>query len=145
MIAFIGTSLQLQSIMTARNHWRSMTRSIPCWTTSIFSSTVANHESRLTHWSPAEWRFSDETLECTNELHFINVRDPNREFDYCSSWMRCLKNVREPFVSGSPILAFRLRLPSRCLANGHIQSQCSVLQNVRLPQRELCKLWFSGM
>jgi hypothetical protein len=40
MIGFIGTSLQLQSIMTAHNHWLSNTRSIPYWTTSVFSSTA---------------------------------------------------------------------------------------------------------
>jgi hypothetical protein len=38
MIGFIDTYLQLQSIMTARNQWLTKTRSIPCWTTSVFSS-----------------------------------------------------------------------------------------------------------
>jgi hypothetical protein len=39
-IGCIGTSLQLQSIITAHNQWLSKTRSVPCWTTNVFSSTV---------------------------------------------------------------------------------------------------------
>jgi hypothetical protein len=46
MIVFIGTSLQLHSVMTAHNQWLSTTRSVPCETTSVFSSTVTNHERR---------------------------------------------------------------------------------------------------
>jgi hypothetical protein len=34
--------LQLQSIITAHNRWLPKTRSIPYWTTSIFSSTVTD-------------------------------------------------------------------------------------------------------
>jgi hypothetical protein len=38
--------------MTAHNQWLSKTRSIPYWTTSVFSSTVTNaDESLLTHWT----------------------------------------------------------------------------------------------
>jgi hypothetical protein len=51
MIGFIGTSLQLHSIMTAHNQWLSTTRSIPYWTTSVFSSTVTNDESLVTPWT----------------------------------------------------------------------------------------------
>jgi hypothetical protein len=47
MTGFIGTSLQLQSIMTAHSQWLSMTRSIPYWTTSVFSSTGTNDERRI--------------------------------------------------------------------------------------------------
>jgi hypothetical protein len=42
MSGSIGTSLQLQSLMTAHNQWLSKTRSIPYWTTSVFSSTVTD-------------------------------------------------------------------------------------------------------
>jgi hypothetical protein len=42
MYEFIGTSLQLQSIITVHNAWLYKTRSIPYWTTSVFSSTVAD-------------------------------------------------------------------------------------------------------
>jgi hypothetical protein len=42
MTAFIGTSLQLQPIITAHNQWLFKTRSIPYWTTSVFSSTVTD-------------------------------------------------------------------------------------------------------
>jgi hypothetical protein len=38
MIGFIGTSLQLQSIITDHDQWLPKTRSIPHWTTSVFSS-----------------------------------------------------------------------------------------------------------
>jgi hypothetical protein len=54
MTGFIGTSLQLQSVMTAHNQWLSTTRSIPFWTTSVFSSTVTN----------GEWRIPAHTLNC---------------------------------------------------------------------------------
>jgi hypothetical protein len=55
MIGFIGTSLQLQSISTARNQWLSKTRSFPYWTTSVSSSTVTNDEWRIpSDWT--EWR-----------------------------------------------------------------------------------------
>jgi hypothetical protein len=42
MTGFIGISLQLQSIMSAHSQWLSKTRSIPYWTTSVFSSTVTD-------------------------------------------------------------------------------------------------------
>jgi hypothetical protein len=47
MIGFIGTFLQLQSIITAHNQWLSTTRSIPYWSTSVSSSTVTNDERRI--------------------------------------------------------------------------------------------------
>jgi hypothetical protein len=42
MIGFIWTFLQLQSIITAHNQWLSKNRSIPYWTTSVFSSAVTD-------------------------------------------------------------------------------------------------------
>jgi hypothetical protein len=42
MIEFIGTSSHLHSITTAHNQWLSRTRSIPHWTTSVFSSAVTD-------------------------------------------------------------------------------------------------------
>jgi hypothetical protein len=53
MIGFSGTSLQLQLIITAHNQGLSTTRSIPCWTTSVFSSTATNDEN---HCSDLELR-----------------------------------------------------------------------------------------
>jgi hypothetical protein len=44
MIGFIGTSLQLKSIITAHNQWLPTIHSIPYWTTSVFSSTVTDVE-----------------------------------------------------------------------------------------------------
>jgi hypothetical protein len=67
MIAFIGTSLQLQSIMTAH--------SIPYWTTSVFSSTVTNHERRIrTHsFYCLEQCLSDESLLLMNSAERSHV------------------------------------------------------------------------
>jgi hypothetical protein len=39
------------TIITAHNQWLSTTRSFPYWTTSVFSSTVTNDKSLLTHWT----------------------------------------------------------------------------------------------
>jgi hypothetical protein len=47
MIGLIGISLQLQPIITAHNQWLPKTRSIPYWTTSVFSSSVMNDEQRI--------------------------------------------------------------------------------------------------
>jgi hypothetical protein len=48
--------LQLQSIITARNHWLAKTRSIPYSITSVFSSTVTNDERRITcYWTLLNW------------------------------------------------------------------------------------------
>jgi hypothetical protein len=55
----LWTFLQIQSIIIADNRWLSKTRSIPYWTTSVFSSIVTNDESLLTHWTPwttSVWR-----------------------------------------------------------------------------------------
>jgi hypothetical protein len=148
MIGFIGTSLQLKSIMTVHNQWLSTTRSIPYWTTGVFSSAVTNDERRIiahtlnslnSYWTPNKEFLTNESLEFTNELPFITARESNRDhrlqgFHYCSSWMRRLGNVHEPLpskmgnsVSGSTIPAFRRLLPNRCLANGHIPSQYIIL------------------
>jgi hypothetical protein len=48
MIGFVRTSLQLQSIMRAHNQQLCKTRSIPYWTTSVFTSTVTNDERPIT-------------------------------------------------------------------------------------------------
>jgi hypothetical protein len=59
MIGFIGDSLQLQSIITAHNRLMSKTRSIPYWTTSVFSSTVTDfvliYESVTSSASAVRW------------------------------------------------------------------------------------------
>jgi hypothetical protein len=68
--------------------------------------------------------------EFTNELPFITVREPNRDYRlqglyYCSSGMCCLENVHEQLptkmgncMSGSTISAIRRCLVSHCLENG---------------------------
>jgi hypothetical protein len=47
MIVFFGTSLQLNSFMTACSEWLSTTSSIPCWITTVFPSTVTNDKRRI--------------------------------------------------------------------------------------------------
>jgi hypothetical protein len=47
MIGFIGTSLQLQSIITARSQWLPKTRSIPYWNMSVSFFIVTNDERRI--------------------------------------------------------------------------------------------------
>jgi hypothetical protein len=45
--------------MAAHNQWLSTIRSIPYWTTSVFSSTVTNNELLLTHWTSTESRMKN--------------------------------------------------------------------------------------
>jgi hypothetical protein len=91
MIRFIYISLQLQSIITALNQWLSMTRSIPYWTTSVFSSAVTDldliYESVTSSASVVLWlTLHSWTLEFlrihptefTNELSFITRGEPKR-------------------------------------------------------------------
>jgi predicted transcriptional regulator len=56
MIAFIGTSLQLQSIIGAHNQ---KTHSIPYWTIRVFFSTVTDlvliYESAISSASVVHW------------------------------------------------------------------------------------------
>jgi hypothetical protein len=78
MIGFIGTSLQLQSVITSHNQWLSKICSIPCWTTSVFSSTVTNENSLFTRWAPSEWITTPvwRISRFTNELSLITSRRP---------------------------------------------------------------------
>jgi hypothetical protein len=59
MIGFTSTPLRLQSITTAHTQWLSKTRSIPHWTTSVFSSTVTDlvliYESVTSSASVVRW------------------------------------------------------------------------------------------
>jgi hypothetical protein len=102
MIGFIGTSLQLQPIITAHT----------------LNSFWMPYDSCLTN-------LYEESLEFMNEIPFITAREPNRDHRlqglYYSSWIRCLGNVHELLpskMSDSTIPAFRRYLPSRSLTNG---------------------------
>jgi hypothetical protein len=59
MIGFIDASLQLQPIITAHSQWLSKTRSLPYWTTSVFSSPVSDlvliYESVTSSASVVRW------------------------------------------------------------------------------------------
>jgi hypothetical protein len=70
MIGFIGTTLQLQPIMAAHSRWLSKTRSIPYWTTNIFSSTVTKahcsliellFECRMKNFFRLNWMKNDDS------------------------------------------------------------------------------------
>jgi hypothetical protein len=83
MIGFIGTSLHLQSIITADNQWLSQTRSIPYWTTSVFSSTVTNDKRRIT----SEWTELNRTSRRTE----YRSSSPTVRVLLC--FIRCHENV----------------------------------------------------
>jgi hypothetical protein len=47
LLDLLALLLQLQQIISAQNQWLSKTRSIPHWTTSVFSSTATNGERKI--------------------------------------------------------------------------------------------------
>jgi hypothetical protein len=52
----LALRLQLQPIIAAQNRWVRKTRSIPYWTTRVFSSTVTNDERGITSdWNLLHW------------------------------------------------------------------------------------------
>jgi hypothetical protein len=134
MIGFIGTSLQLQSIMTAHNQCLCMICSICYWTMSVFSSILMNDEVRI----------SAHTLNSLNDVclmnrHFLSAWPLISASSYpwklvgacmypCKSfvgtktclWECWLLSNRGPTVD---CITLRICLPKRCLANGHIPSQ----------------------
>jgi hypothetical protein len=83
MIGFIGTSLQLQFIMTVQ-YMTVYDSFILCWTTSVFSSTVTNDEWRITahKLSCLERRLSDESLLRMNYDSVITSRWPENRSPY---------------------------------------------------------------
>jgi hypothetical protein len=127
MIGFTGTSLQLQSIMTAHNQWLSKTRSVPYWTTSVFSSAVTNDERRITGHTmncllTSELRLPNEFCRAFSSCPpFITSCGPNRDHLFQQFTL-----LREPCANSAATLcftipAFRRCIPNRCLANGHIR------------------------
>jgi hypothetical protein len=90
----LALRLQLQSIITAHNRWLSQTRSIPYWTTSVFSSTVTNDERRITahlpSWTELTSRRNEYKSTCLTVLRF-----------FCFSvFIRCKGNIiTEPLPS----------------------------------------------
>jgi hypothetical protein len=80
MIGFIGTSLELQSIITAHNQWLSTTCSILYRTTSTFSSTVMNDK----RWITAHTLNSELSYEWISWIHewtlFHNFGQTNKHY-----------------------------------------------------------------
>jgi hypothetical protein len=75
VIEFIGTSLQLKSIMTAT------APSIPCCTTSVFSSAVTNDESLLIHWTPLR-SLGLTLLQTVNRPVYLCVKDTSAAYGH---------------------------------------------------------------
>jgi hypothetical protein len=97
MIGFIGTYLQLQSIMTAHSQWLPETHSIPHWTMSVSSSTVMNDERRT---SP-EWILL--SIHVSSLYKFMRTRIDitiSNSSRYCVL-IRCNGNVLLPSNGGS--------------------------------------------
>jgi hypothetical protein len=125
MIGFIGTSFRLWSIITAHNQWLLTTRSFPYWTTSVFSSTVANAERRTPAHSHerteltsrrTEYRLPSQTvprLFCFIRWQWKMLTEPlsNKWSFQCLFVVSetCLPNrcLTMDFRSGSTIPAFR--------------------------------------
>jgi hypothetical protein len=76
--------LQLQSIVTAHNQWLLKTRSIPYWTTSVFSSTVTDlvliYESITSSASVVRWlTLHSWTLNSLTTDLRLNLSEPESE------------------------------------------------------------------
>jgi hypothetical protein len=88
--ATITVTLNYNHLIRAHSRWLSKTRSVPSWTMSVFSSTVADFSDdrrRLPNCSPGVVR---PPFISSGEL------DRNRllqDFSFCCSYMRCVGNV----------------------------------------------------
>jgi hypothetical protein len=145
MIGFIGTSLQLQAIKTARNQWLSKTRSIPYWTTSVFSSAATDlvliYESvtsspSVVHWLTLHsWTLNFWILlrltpnEFTNELSFITRGEPKRDHHlepyvyYRVQWLPRGRAFYEPLPSNG---LFRVCLLPRDRSYRTVSNNCHI-------------------
>jgi hypothetical protein len=118
---FIDTSLQLQSIITAHNQWVSRTRSIPYWTTSVFSSTATNDERRIT-----------ESLDSlTNEQNWL-PGEPN--MDHHLKLLLCYLFYPLPQKHACPTVAQQMyySMSMHCLGNVLTESTSTLAPLFRL-------------
>jgi hypothetical protein len=146
MIGFIGTSLQLQSIITAHNQWLPKTRSILYWTTSIFSSAVTDlvliYESvtssasgvrwlALHSWTLNFWILSRLNYDSLMNAEWVRVRVRVR-VTLRLSWTELTfrrTEYRSPCLT-VPLFFFRIRCHGNVLSkplpsNGHIRHNMS--------------------
>jgi hypothetical protein len=126
MIGFIGTSLQSQSIIAAHNQWLSKTRSIPYWTSSVFSSIVTDlvliYESVTFSASVVRWL----TLHSWNLNYWIAF----------SIHLRMINDLWNP-VESSLILRPTVSRPV-CLG---IKHPTGVHDQIFIPVRQLRVCW----
>jgi hypothetical protein len=119
VIRFVGTSLQLQSTMTAHNQWLSTTLSIPYWAKSVFSSTVTNDKRRiavrtlnsflrLNNWTPESESESESELLYDWRFianHFVLATSPLRlttsNFIFQQNTCGCSPYVTSSLTRGS--------------------------------------------
>jgi hypothetical protein len=80
MIGFIGTSLQIQQIITVHNQWLLTNRSVPYWTTSVFSSAVTNVEWR-NHCSHIELSYVL-SYESSRVGSYVTTDDPSASLSW---------------------------------------------------------------
>jgi hypothetical protein len=135
MIRFIGTLLQLQSIMTAHSQWLSPTRSSPYWTTS-YSSIATSHEWRITVHT---FNFRERQIhsdEWFTTFFFITSNRPKcRTVPLLSCSLSRESVFSDLLLSNDSFIVIRcsgnLCLPKRYLANAHIPSQYKYLQRTQ--------------
>jgi hypothetical protein len=123
-LGLLALLLQLQSMITARNRWLCKTRSIPCWTKSVFSYTVTNDQRTIpSGWT--EWRAT--THLRTNPLLRVLTCPPvitskkrtktttsNSKLSFCL--IRYHKNMATLWLSPAYPLERKRVLASSCLA-----------------------------
>jgi hypothetical protein len=111
---------QLQSIMTAHNQWLSTTRSIPYWTTSVFSSIVTNSERRIS-WTELTSRRTEYKSPCltvpllfpVSSVATKRVSIPWQRLEF-SKRVRCRENMFTELLLSSRL--FRLAITETCVS-----------------------------
>jgi hypothetical protein len=134
MTRFAGTSITITTNYNRSNQWLSKTRSIPCWTTNVFSSTVTDlvliYESVTSSASGIRWltlhswtlNYSYE-WRLTNALSFITRGEPvttSNNLAVLICFIRCYETCVDLVATSWFVQTYSLLrnafLVSRCLA-----------------------------